>query len=83
MKRAPNFLKQLLPYISLGIFIVLVIIGILFLSYILIIGAIIGLALFIIGYLKAKFFPTKFPQRPQQSQPPSRQGRIFDHNEFK
>jgi uncharacterized membrane protein len=48
----PNTLTS---FIGLGIFIVLLICAFIFLSYIFIIGAVIGLVLFLFSYFKARF----------------------------
>ena len=49
----------LASFIGMGVFIVLLIVGLVFFSYLLIIGGVIGLILLGILYLRAKFFAPK------------------------
>lgn len=73
-----SFLNLIIPFIGMGIFLVVLVIAIIFLSYIFIIGGIIGLILFGIVYIKEKFF-TRKTRQPQQKQP----GKTYDADEFK
>lgn len=57
-----NISNTILSFIGLGIFIVLLICALIFLSYIFVIGAAIGLVLFLISYLKTRF-GNKEPRR--------------------
>ncbi len=50
---------KLMPFIGMCIFVMLLIASIVFFSYIFIIGAIIGLILFVIGYIRAKLVHAK------------------------
>ncbi len=52
----PNLSNRIMSFIGLGIFIVLFICAFVFLSYLLIIGAAIGLILFLIAYVRKRFF---------------------------
>ena len=64
------------------VFIGLFVLGLIFFSYLLIIGAIIGLVLFGIGYVRARFFAKKHPKpSAQQRQQKVHQGRTIDHEE--
>lgn len=54
-----SFFERLVPFIFLGIFIVLIVVGFVILSYLLIFGALVGLALFTMAWIKNKFFPSK------------------------
>jgi len=64
------------------VFIGLFILGLIFFSYLLIIGAIIGLVLFGIGYVRARFFTKKHPNpAARQGQQQVHQGRTIDHEE--
>ncbi len=79
-----GFLGRLVPFIGMGIFIVLIIVGLIFLSYLIVIGALIGFVLFVLAYLKNRFFPNKYPTtKSQQSEDQSHHGKTYDHDEFK
>ncbi len=66
--------------IGVVIFIGLFIVGLIFFSYLLIIGGIIGLVLFLIAYIRAKFFAKKIRgQAKKQKQ--AHHGRTIDHND--
>jgi hypothetical protein len=76
-----NIMKLLLakvwPFIALGITIVIFVAGIVILSYVLIFGALIGLILFAIQWLRNSLFAKKTP-------PPEKvehKGRIIDHDD--
>lgn len=73
-----NFLKQILPFIFAGIALVALAFGIMLLAYLFFIGALVGLVLYLISYLRAIFFPPK-PRVP--SQKPS--GRIIDSDDWR
>ena len=49
-----NFGNTVVAFVGLGIFIALIICAIIFLSYLFVIGAIIGLILFLIAYISRK-----------------------------
>lgn len=60
MKNTPNNITNALgSFIGLGIFIVLLICALIFFSYIFVIGATIGLVLFLIAYIRKRFFAPK------------------------
>lgn len=75
---------KILPFIGMGIFLVVIIIALVLLSYVLLIGGAIGLILFCIAYLKRKFFPNKY-QTPMGSSKSHEQiqSRMFDNDDFK
>lgn len=54
-----NIFERMVPFIFLGIFIVLIVVGFVILSYLLIFGALVGMALFTIAWIKNALFPTK------------------------
>ncbi|EKD72481.1 MAG: hypothetical protein ACD_45C00664G0001, partial [uncultured bacterium] len=54
-----TLLKRLLPFIFLGITLVVFVVGIVLLSYLLIVGAIVGFILFLIAWVKEKIFPQR------------------------
>ncbi len=71
-----SFLERLLPFILLGIMIVLGVVGIVLFSYLLIFGALIGLILFIVAWVQGLFqSKQKKASRLQQ-----KRGRIIDHD---
>lgn len=65
------------PFLGLGILIVLFILGIFIFSYLLIIGAIVGLVLYIVALIRAKFGSSK-SQQPPHSNLPEGSGRVID-----
>lgn len=72
-----RFLNQLIPFILLGIAIVAFAFGIMLLAYLFFIGAIVGLILFAITWLKAKLFPPKHVVKQHKS------GRVIDSDDWK
>ncbi len=64
-----------MPFIFLGIILVIFVAGIILFSYLLILGAIIGLVLFLINWLREKFF-VKQRSVSTTTRPA---GRIIDH----
>lgn len=71
-----SIFEKVMPYITVGIFIALAIVGIILLSYLLIWGAIIGLVIYAIAYVKERFFPSKKPVKHEQK------GRTIDHDDL-
>jgi len=70
----------LISFIGMGVFVVLFILGLIFFSYLLIIGAIVGLILFGIAYLRAKFFQQKVKKtEPSSTHKKVHHGRTIDH----
>jgi len=65
-----SLFARIIPFIFLGIMIVLLVAGVIILSYLLIAGAIIGLILFIIAWVRDRFF--KHTSK-------SKHGRTLDH----
>ena len=56
----PNkFFFRLMPFIAIGVVLVMLVVGIILLSYLLVFGAMIGLALFAAAWLRDKLFPSK------------------------
>ncbi|MBY0377901.1 MAG: hypothetical protein K2Q33_05000 [Gammaproteobacteria bacterium] len=73
-----SFLARVLPFIALGIFCVLGIIGFIILSYVALIGAALGIVLFIANYIYRKF-------KGRSATPPAasqHQGRTYDHKDL-
>ncbi len=72
MKKAlENFINILIPFLGLGIFIVLLFAGIIIFSYLLIFGAIAGLVLFVVFWIYTKLTSKTKPS-----------GRIIDHDKI-
>lgn len=69
-----NFLARLMPFVLLGIAIVILAFGVILLTYLLIFGVLVGMVLFLVSWLKTKLFPSKQLKSKQ-----SQTGRIIDH----
>jgi len=67
-----NFMNRLIPFIVLGIILVIFIAGLILLSQLLILGAIVGLVLFILGWIKQTLFGKKQHKK----------GRVIDHDDL-
>lgn len=72
-----RFLQQLVPFILIGIAIVAFAFGIMLLAYLFLFGALLGMVLFTISWLKNKFFPPKTPTRIVRS------GRVIDSDDYR
>lgn len=79
----PNsFFAKIMPFFGVGIFIVLFIAALVFLSYILLIGAVIGIVLFVISYIRNKFFGGKTIQKTPphiQHGEVKKDGNVYEH----
>lgn len=72
-------LSRLLPFLSLGVAIVLLAFGLWLAIHLLVIGAVVGFILFIVFAIKNALFPTRYRRiSPLERR---QQGRVFDHNE--
>jgi len=72
-----NVLAKILPFFFLGVMLVILFVGFVLLSYLLILGAVVGLVLFVIAWVREKLFPSK--QLTKTDKPKS--GRIIDHED--
>ncbi|MDR3490485.1 MAG: hypothetical protein P4M12_00415 [Gammaproteobacteria bacterium] len=72
-----NFLARFMPFLILGLMIVILIAGLVLLSYLLIFGALIGVVLFSAAWLKNKLFPSK-----DITTNPPKSGRTIDHDDL-
>ena len=70
-----NLFAKLLPFIFLGVALVAMVFGLLLLAYLFTFGALVGLTLFAVAYIKQRFF-TSHPIVL-----PKKQGRTIDHDE--
>jgi len=77
MKR---FINQLIPFILLGIALAAFAFGIILLAYLFLFGALVGLVLFAVNWIRSKLFPPK--TLPKVNKPPQ-SGRIIDSDDWK
>lgn len=77
--------NKIVPFIILGIAIVALVAGLILFSYLLILGAVVGVILFALTWLREKFFPSKrmttYQKPPTQHQQSG--GRTFEHDDKK
>lgn len=83
MPQQPNpLLARIVPFIAIGVFIVLFILGLVVFSYLLVIGAIVGLVLFAIAYVRNWFLRRKhLHQNPQNKPEEKPSGRTIEHED--
>ncbi len=74
-----KLLSQLAPFVLMGIAIVAFAFGIILLAYLFLFGALIGLILFVISWIKHKFFSTKTTVTKHQA----KEGRIIDSDDWR
>lgn len=74
-----KFFNQLLPFIFAGIAIVAFAFGIILLAYLFLFGALVGFVLFLIAWIRKKFFLPKTTYKPKAKQT----GRIIDSNDWR
>lgn len=72
-----RFFQQLMPFVFMGIAIVLLIYGLMLLAYLFLFGAIVGLLLFAISWIRNQLFG------PKKKMPSVRTGRTFDSDDWK
>ena len=70
-------------FVSMAIFVVLGIIGFFILSWLLIVGAMIGLIVFIIAYVRRRFSSNSFSSRQPPNTLHKGSGKVYDHDDFK
>lgn len=75
-----KFLNQLVPYIFLGVAVVAFAFGIMLLAYLFLFGAFVGLVLFVITWIKQKFFS---PKPPASLQSKTKSGRVIDSDDWR
>lgn len=73
-----SIFKKLIPFIFLGIMIVLFVVGLIVLSYLLIFGAIVGVILFIIAWIRDQLFNKR--QKIQYPEVKKKSNRTIDHD---
>lgn len=74
-----SILARLIPFIFLGVMIVLLVAGMIIFSYLLIVGALVGLILFMIAWVRDRLFGKK---KSTPSQLKDRPGRTIDHHDL-
>ncbi len=72
-----RLIASLAPLLAMVIFVIIFILGIFVFSYLLIFVAIIGLALFIVSFIRSKLTRQKKSPHPKHSQ-----GRLIEHHEI-
>jgi uncharacterized membrane protein SpoIIM required for sporulation len=70
--------QKIVPFIFLGVMLVILTFGIILLSYVLILGAIVGFVLYVVARIKEKFFPSKHIIKTDNS---NKSGRTFEHDD--
>lgn len=75
-----KLISRIIPFIFIGIAIVAFAFGILILAYLFLIGAIVGLGLFLISWIRERLYPPKTITKVQKQQ---RKGRTFDSDNWK
>jgi hypothetical protein len=68
------FISRLIPFILLGVALVAFFLGMLVMAYVFVFGALLGMALFAVAWVRQKFFSGKSKRLVR-----SRQGRTIDH----
>ncbi len=61
------FIARLIPFIMLGVALVALFFGLMLLAYLLVFGAIVGLALFLVSWIKQRFFTKPSPGQDNKS----------------
>ena len=72
-----RFIQALVPFIMLGIALTAFAFGIMILAYLFMIGATIGLVLFIVSRIRQMLFPIKTPTTKQKT------GRVIDSDDWR
>lgn len=76
-----RLINQLIPFLLIGVAIVAFVFGLMLLAYLLLFGVIVGLGLFLISWIKNKFFASK-SNLPKKN-PTPRKGRVIDSDDWK
>jgi hypothetical protein len=69
-----SIIARLTPFILLGVALVAFIFGMILMAYLFVFGALVGLSIFAIAWVRAKLFPTKTIVKS---------GRTYDHHDLK
>jgi hypothetical protein len=71
-----SFFARLIPFILLGVAIVAFVLGMIVMAYVFVFGALLGMAIFAIAWVRTKFFPNN-------TKGVVKRGRTYDHNDLK
>jgi hypothetical protein len=74
-----TLLNRLIPFVLAGMLIVALAFGMVLLAYIFMIGALVGLSLYLVNVIRQKFFPPK----NRVIKPKPKSGRVIDSNDWK
>lgn len=81
-----QFINRIIPFIVAGITLVVAVIALLILSSVILWGALIGLIIFTIAYIKNRFFPNKvtttYEFNKTNRQKEAQKGRIIDYDDI-
>ena len=72
-----KLLSQIIPFLFIGIALAAFAFGILLLSYLFLVGALVGLLLFTLAWLRNRFFPKQAVKKAK------RKGRIIDSDDWR
>lgn len=72
-----RLLNRLIPFLIAGILLVAMAFGLVLLAYLFLIGAVTGLILFVISWIRERFFSTRKTKPTQPS------GRVIDSDEWR
>ncbi|ODN43435.1 hypothetical protein [Piscirickettsia litoralis] len=72
-------LKKLLPFVGAGVLIAFFLVSIVFFAYVLFWGLVIACVLFVVAWIKKRFFPQKTAHAPNQKI----KGQVYEHEDFK
>ena len=72
-----KLLSQIIPFLFIGIALAAFVFGILLLSYLFLVGALVGLLLFTLAWLRNRFFPKRRVKKTK------REGRIIDSDDWR
>lgn len=75
-----NLFSRVMPFLIMGVMLFMLIVGLMFLYYALVFGAIIGLVLFSVAWLREKLFTPKTKDPSVTNKPTV--GRTIDHNDL-
>jgi hypothetical protein len=70
-----NIYAKIMPFFMLGIALVLIFYGLILLAYLFVFGALVGMVLFSMAWIKAKFFASRSISVPK------RRGHTIEHDE--
>lgn len=75
-----KLMSKVLPFFFVGILLVILVVGFVLLSYLLIAGAVVGLVLFLLAWIKEKLSPERHLTKTDSSK---KTGRTIEHDDRK